>query len=596
MSGGPTITSITRSPDGIPTISADSITDLAHGQGTATAADRSQQLIADHRRLRAASGEPLDRLVGRVGLRLSARRCFERATPAARDFCAAYADGVNGILARVPDTSRWEPWDPIGMMLLSHLLFGAFPETLWRETVRATLGPEFLTAFSHEPAVSAGSNAWFIPSSWSSTGRPILCADPHRLLEPPGPYQQMRLRAPGVNVDGLAFPGFPGVPHFGQTPTCAWVITNAMADSQPLVRLTGQPAAPELPIVAWDGRGNPLGLGWSAQLTGDGGLQTSMELLGAVDTPDIIGAYSHWVDPVNDVLAADRSGRGVRFTAGRVLRLNSEERARPLSLHEFRQAGWEHFPVRVLEAPEAAANERKPQEARLGYSYCPDQRARRIRELLRKHGSAPITPKAAASIAMDTYDEELHGLVGRLCNTSRHLSDWDGYFASDSVDAAAVAAWRHALVDLLCELPILKRLQTGSKNLRTLCDPLFEPWLNPRVRVGLSLPSILTSDALFGFDVRATTHRAAELAAQRFGGETWGQLHGLGGDTQTILAAGSLPGVTDQCLRVPVARVLWDVGNPNGSSWVVPERGQKPLWERGESIPVRHFERSYVNA
>ena len=35
---------------------------------------------------------------------------------------------------------------------------------------------------------------------------------------------------------GLAFPGVPGLPHFGHAGPVAWAITNAMADYQDLYR------------------------------------------------------------------------------------------------------------------------------------------------------------------------------------------------------------------------------------------------------------------------------------------------------------------------------------------------------------------------
>ena len=42
-------------------------------------------------------------------------------------------------------------------------------------------------------------------------------------------YQQVRLACDEFDVVGLAFPGVPGVQHFGHTGTAAWGITNAIA-------------------------------------------------------------------------------------------------------------------------------------------------------------------------------------------------------------------------------------------------------------------------------------------------------------------------------------------------------------------------------
>ncbi|WP_163571077.1 penicillin acylase family protein, partial [Klebsiella pneumoniae] len=66
-----------------------------------------------------------------------------------------------------------------------------------------------------------GSNAWAVRVG--AEGAPLVAADPHRLLELPGVYQQVRLVVEAerprdrVDVVGLAFPGVPGVPHVGQS-------------------------------------------------------------------------------------------------------------------------------------------------------------------------------------------------------------------------------------------------------------------------------------------------------------------------------------------------------------------------------------------
>ena len=56
-----------------------------------------------------------------------------------------------------------------------------------------------------------------------------MAGDPHRIIELPGVYQQVRLACPEFDVLGLAFPGVPGVQHFGHTGSAAWGITNAIA-------------------------------------------------------------------------------------------------------------------------------------------------------------------------------------------------------------------------------------------------------------------------------------------------------------------------------------------------------------------------------
>ena len=84
-----------------------------------------------------------------------------------------------------------------------------------------------------------------------------LAGDPHRIIELPGVYQQVRLACPEFDVVGLAFPGVPGLPHFGHTGDVAWAITNAMADYQDLYRRgapprRGRPASRPAAATGWE--------------------------------------------------------------------------------------------------------------------------------------------------------------------------------------------------------------------------------------------------------------------------------------------------------------------------------------------------------
>ena len=71
----------------------------------------------------------------------------------------------------------------------------------------------------------------------------------------------------------------------------------------------------------------------------------------------------------------------------------------------------------------------------------------------------------------------------------------------------------------------------------------------------------------------------------------------VGGDTDCLLAAGTLPGTGPACLRVPAARVLWDLADPAASWWITPDpvdRGrldEAPVhrWARGETDQALPF-------
>lgn len=239
---------------GIPHLRAADAFALARAQGHATALDRAWQLETERHRVLGTSASHLgaeavdwDRFVRRARIADTARRCFDRLAPETAAWVTAYADGVNEGLAegaeRAPEFAavglapgRWEPWTPLGVWLSTHILFAGFPTKLWREEVARRLGEDRMTLFATDGPGTAGSNGWLLTGARTATGAPLLAGDPHRFIEDPGVYQQIRLACPEFDVVGLAVPGIPGIAHFGHTGHVAWAITNAMADYQDLYR------------------------------------------------------------------------------------------------------------------------------------------------------------------------------------------------------------------------------------------------------------------------------------------------------------------------------------------------------------------------
>ncbi|WP_227026151.1 penicillin acylase family protein [Streptomyces fodineus] len=242
---------------GIPHLRASSVLELARAQGRVTALDRAWQLEVERHRSQGTSASFLgagalswDVLARRARLDDTARRCFaalERRDPETAGWVRAYVDGVNeGLPAgarRAPEFARtgltpapWHPWTPLGVWLATHILFAGFPAKLWREQAIRHLGPEAVGLFATDGPGTAGSNGWLVSGGRTATGQALIAGDPHRFIEEPGVYQQIRLSCPEFDVVGLAVPGVPGIAHFGHTGTAAWAITNAMADYQDLYR------------------------------------------------------------------------------------------------------------------------------------------------------------------------------------------------------------------------------------------------------------------------------------------------------------------------------------------------------------------------
>ncbi|MFI7499569.1 penicillin acylase family protein [Streptomyces sp. NPDC049687] len=249
-------TEIHRDAWGVPHLRAADARELARAQGVVTARDRAWQLEVERHRAQGTSASFLgpqalawDVFARRVRLADTARRCFdrlEREDPETAEWVRAYVDGVNEglqVTAVAPEFTRvglapgrWEPWTPLAVWLSVHILFAGFPAKLWREEAVRHLGPEAVGLFAADGPGTSGSNGWLVSGARTVTGQAVIAGDPHRFIEDPGVYQQIRLACDEFDVVGLAVPGIPGIAHFGHTGTAAWAITNAMADYQDLYR------------------------------------------------------------------------------------------------------------------------------------------------------------------------------------------------------------------------------------------------------------------------------------------------------------------------------------------------------------------------
>ncbi|CAM5493079.1 penicillin amidase [Streptomyces spiroverticillatus] len=79
-----------------------------------------------------------------------------------------------------------------------------------------------------------GSNAWVVSPARTSTGRPILAADPHRLnYLLPGNRYITHLSAPGLNIIGAGEPWNPGI-SMGHNGSASFALTNLAADQSDL--------------------------------------------------------------------------------------------------------------------------------------------------------------------------------------------------------------------------------------------------------------------------------------------------------------------------------------------------------------------------
>ncbi len=259
---------ISRDALGVPHIEAANWEDAIFLQGFVTAQDRMWQMDA-LRRL--AAGE-LSEVVGKRALetdeesrRLRMRRMAElqERTLSAEDrqIFAAYARGVNYYLETQRGNLSFEfavlgydprPWS-VTDCLLAGLQMHRNLTTSWKEDWakrnmllgakspedRARVDVLFPARAGWEP--QPGSNAWAVAGSRTASGKPILANDPHLEFTAPSTWYMVHLKAPGLNVRGVALPGVPAV-IIGHNDKIAWGLTNLHFDVQDLYEEKIDPA------------------------------------------------------------------------------------------------------------------------------------------------------------------------------------------------------------------------------------------------------------------------------------------------------------------------------------------------------------------
>ncbi|GHE63907.1 penicillin amidase [Streptomyces capitiformicae] len=91
---------------------------------------------------------------------------------------------------------------------------------------------------------TGGSNAWVVSPERTSTGRPILAGDPHRVnYSLPGNRYITHLAAPGLNIIGAGEPWNPGV-SMGHNGNVSFALTNLAADQSDLYVYDLKPGDP----------------------------------------------------------------------------------------------------------------------------------------------------------------------------------------------------------------------------------------------------------------------------------------------------------------------------------------------------------------
>ncbi|WP_420708794.1 penicillin acylase family protein [Streptomyces sp. NRRL S-378] len=600
-----------RDPWGIPHLRASGELALAHAQGRVTAHDRAWQLEVERHRAEGSSASFLgpdsvtwDRFARQSRLADTARLCFaamETDDPATAAWVRSYVDGVNeGLAAGAARDERfartglapspWEPWVPLAIWIATHILFAGFPTKLWRERVARALGDDALTLFATDGPRIAGSNGWMVPGDRTTTGAAIIAGDPHRFIEDPGVYQQIRLSCPDYDVLGLAVPGVPGLAHFGHTGSAAWAITNAMSDYQdlyveqlrrgdgcvvealgpdgvwePVARHTetiavagGDDVEVEIletargPVVVHapgdpgadadvadadaasraDGSTQTLSLRYPPRVRRDLGFAVLPALLRARTVADIDRALDGWAEPVNVVHAADTEGGLLHRVAGAVPLRHPANRLRPVPAWDPEHAwqGWAPTPAEPVQGFAVMANARGIASP-LGVEFAPPHRADRIRELL--SGSADWSPKAMADVHRDTHLASAEPLLALL-------PGFDGLTPAARELRTRLLAWDRRMEADSTDATVFSAFRTATVR-RFAADPVFadlagapsgpavfHPWLYLVPKIGYALEGLLTTSLVPELDRAAHVRAALEETAAAGSPDTpWSEVHRL---------------------------------------------------------------------
>lgn len=565
---------ITRDGWGIPHVTGGSVLEVAREQGRATARDRPWQLEVERRRTEGTCAEVFgpsarewDVLARRALLVDLARRAHAALAPESRAFVDAYVDGVNDVIER-----PWHRWTPLAVFAVQHLLFSRFPSKLWQRHVAAVLGEEAGAALDllRTEGLPGGSNAVAVAGSLTASGLPIVAGDPHRVIEAPGCYAQVRLTCTDpedpFDVAGLTFVGVPGVQHFGHAGSVAWGVTNAVADdedvyAEELVRHRGaviargasgwEPVARRVEVVrvrtGADGDGNDrydaepvevlvtergpvitggpglpdtFSLRNPSYVLGNLGIDALLPLLRARTAADVTAAFGHWVGPVDNLLVADAEGIEHRVV-GRV----------PTRSTDGTWTGWVDDLPRRTGSVLVTANDRATDEfVRIGDDFAPPHRAERLTDVVADLAAAgPITPEALGGALADDRQvagEALLEIAARLLDLSLvatrlrdRLLSWDRRMAVDSVEAALFAAVRAAVVESYAAAPALAGVDASP------FGELYTPWFDLRARLRLALPTLLRSEKAFGVDPLQAVADALEEVAAVPEPAPWGSAH-----------------------------------------------------------------------
>jgi len=463
--------------------------------------------------------------------------------------------------------------------------FGGLNPSLLKNLVGSDVRIEF-------PSDSAqASNNWTISGKLTSTGKPILANDPHRVMALPSLRYIVHLVAPGWDVIGAGEPGLPGV-AVGHNQQIAWGFTIFGLDQQDLyledlnpgvplqyktargwapmrvahesIAVRGRPPV-EVDLkftrhgpVLWEDGKRALALRWVGAEPGTAGYVGSLAVARATNWNEFEEAMKRWKVPSENIVYADIEGNIGEHSTGLAPVRKTWTGLLPVpGAADYEWSGY----VPNSELPHsfnpqagfvATANHRMIPDNypyNVGFEWAAPYRLHRIEEVLSglRDNQRKITLGDIEKLQTDVLSLPARQLVNLLKEASPNstaasqmILGWDATLSRESAAAALYEVWLKELRKVVSAKEGIEAIE-GHWSIEDVLGELSEP-----------SPQVFGANAVAGRNqvLRETLDSAWKQTDQLLGpdpqGWSWGRLH-------TILFRHSLD-------RLPGATILLDLG------------------------------------
>lgn len=370
-----------------------------------------------------------------------------------------------------------------------------------------------------------GSNDWTVSGELTSTGKPILANDPHRVLGLPSLRYIVHLVAPGWNVIGAGEPGLPGV-AVGHNQHIAWGFTIFGLDQQDLYLEDLNPKDPleyktpdgwahmqveretiavkgELPVkvemkftrhgpVVWEDEKRALALRWVGAEPGTAGYLGSLAVDRAENWSEFERAMNRWKVPSENIVYADTNGNiGEHSTGLAPLRKTWTGLLPVPGAGQYEWSGY----IPNSELPHsfnpsagfiATANHKMIPENypyNVGFEWAPPYRVHRIEEVISAFRDArkKMTLDDMQKLQTDVVSLPARQLVKLLREATPNqtsafelLRSWDADLSRESAAAALYEVWLRNLRKVMAQKEGIESLE-DHWSLENLLDDLSAP-------------------------------------------------------------------------------------------------------------------------